>query len=133
MNWTKTPPTEPGWYYYNEMEECIPIEVWKDMSGRLSVGNGDNIKRVKDCLGEWGGRVPEPGTTWNVDNALKAVDDEPEYPGKMPREMEEILRAAIQHSDVDLLVETLRISVRLTKEGIRNRIATTERNRKEQE
>jgi len=67
MSWTKTPPTEPGWYYYNEMEECIPIEVWKDMSGRLSVGNGDNIKKVKDCLGEWGGRVPAPGTTWTVE------------------------------------------------------------------
>ena len=69
------------------------------------------------------------GKTLTTEEALKAIEDEPEYPGKMPNEMKETLRKAMEQHDMDLLVEALRITVRLTKEGIRNRI-TTARHRK---
>jgi len=54
--------------------------------------------------------------------ALRAVDDEPEYPGQMPPEMKTCLQVAVDTRDFDLLVETMRITVRLTKKGIRSRI-----------
>ena len=49
--------------------------------------------------------------------ALKAVSDEPEYPGHMPDGM---WQAIGEHKDV--AEEAMRITVRLTKEGIRKRI-----------
>jgi hypothetical protein len=48
---------------------------------------------------------------------LKAVADEPEYPGEMPDEM----WAAIK-DDRDAATKALQITVRLTKRGIRDRI-----------
>jgi hypothetical protein len=48
---------------------------------------------------------------------LKAIEDEPEYPGKMPDEMFEALR-----NDRDAMEEAMRITVRLTKIGIKNRV-----------
>lgn len=57
----------------------------------------------------------------NVDRVLKAIDDEPELPGEMPGEMLATLIQAVQSHDHDLLTETLRIVVRQTKEGIRER------------
>ena len=55
------------------------------------------------------------------DSVLKAIDDEPELPGEMPGEMLATLIQAVQSHDHDLLTETLRIVVRQTKEGIRER------------
>ena len=49
--------------------------------------------------------------------ALKAVSDEPEYPGHMPDGM---WQAIGEHKDV--AEKAMRITVRLTKEGIRKRI-----------
>lgn len=49
--------------------------------------------------------------------ALRAVDDEPEYPGEMPAEMYEAIRL---HKDT--MEEALRITVRLTKKAIRLRL-----------
>jgi len=54
--------------------------------------------------------------------ALKAVDDEPEYPGQMPPEMKTRIQVAVDTRDFDLLVEIMRLTVRLTKQGIRKRI-----------
>lgn len=48
---------------------------------------------------------------------LRAVDDEPEYPGDIPDEMWNEVR-----SDRELLAEALRLTVRSTKQGIRARI-----------
>jgi len=48
---------------------------------------------------------------------LKAIDDEPEYPGKMPDEMFEAIK-----NDRDAMEEGMRITVRLTKLGIKNRV-----------
>lgn len=46
----------------------------------------------------------------------KAINDEPEYPGKMPDEMWEAMKG-----DRDAVTEALRLTVKLTKKGIRNR------------
>lgn len=53
---------------------------------------------------------------------LKAVDDEPEYLGRMPDELRTILSEALKKQDVGALAEALRIIVRLTKDGIYDRI-----------
>ncbi|HLP43597.1 MAG TPA: hypothetical protein VK465_18995 [Fibrobacteria bacterium] len=55
-----------------------------------------------------------------LDAVRVAVDAEPELPGKMPEE----LRAALQ-GDEDACTEALRIMVRLTKQGIQDRILAT--------
>lgn len=51
------------------------------------------------------------------DRCLAEVEAEPELPGDMPDEIWEAIR-----NDRDALAETLRITVRLTKDGIRKRI-----------
>ena len=66
--WTNTPPTEPGWYYYAEKGKWSAVEVWQDISGRLSISDvRNNTERVGDCSGEFVGRVPDPGTTFTAD------------------------------------------------------------------
>lgn len=49
---------------------------------------------------------------------LKAVDDEPEYPGDMP----DALWTALLARDRGLVSEAFRLTVKLTKQGIRDRI-----------
>jgi len=63
MTFIKTPPTEPGWHYFasNKVDQFTPVEVYSDFFGSLR-------SRGRDTRGGlWGGRVPEPGTTWNVE------------------------------------------------------------------
>jgi hypothetical protein len=55
--------------------------------------------------------------------ALKAISDEPEYPGHMPDGM---WQAIGEHKDV--AEEAMRLTVRLTKEGIRKRIEAAANN-----
>lgn len=57
-----------------------------------------------------------------INDVMKAIDDEPEFPGKMPKEMELALQKAMQEQDLDLLIELMKISVRLSKEGIKERV-----------
>jgi len=66
MNWTKTPPTEPGKYYW---KRCIDSVVWfvRDLISMGRLGLGDNGELLENIGGLWGGRVPAPGTTWNVE------------------------------------------------------------------
>jgi hypothetical protein len=52
-----------------------------------------------------------------IDNILKAIDDEPEYPGDMPDYIWNAL-----NGDKDATLKTLRLTVSLTKQAIRNRI-----------
>ena len=54
------------------------------------------------------------------ERCLSAVEAEPELPGDMPYEMWEVLS-----SDRDAAAEALRIIVRQTKAGIRDRILET--------
>jgi hypothetical protein len=62
-----------------------------------------------------------PATDWRA-VALKAIDDEPEYPGELPLNMDKTIREAIKDHDIDLITEMLRATVRLTKQGISERI-----------
>ena len=48
----------------------------------------------------------------------QAVDDEPEYPGEMPDEMYQAIC-----SRKDVATEAMRITVRLTKQGIKRRMS----------
>lgn len=48
----------------------------------------------------------------------KAINDEPDLPGGMPDEMWQVI-----HNDRDAMQELLRITVRLTKDGIKRRAA----------
>lgn len=48
---------------------------------------------------------------------MDAIDAEPELPGEMPDEMWEAIK-----NDKDAMTELLRITVRATKSGIKNRI-----------
>lgn len=52
-----------------------------------------------------------------IQTALQAIEDEPEVPGPMPDEMWEAIR-----NDRDACENAIRIAVRLTKEGIRDRL-----------
>lgn len=51
------------------------------------------------------------------ERCLKAVDDEPEFPGEMP---DEVWNAFV--ADRDMVTKALRLAVRQTKAGIRDRI-----------
>lgn len=53
----------------------------------------------------------------SVEWALYAIDQEPEVPGEMPDEMWEAIKG-----DRDAMTNAIRIAVRQTKEGIRNRL-----------
>lgn len=53
---------------------------------------------------------------------LKAVDDEPELPGDMPEAMWLALRVMVEQNDREGMIEALRIAVRHTKSGIRDRV-----------
>jgi hypothetical protein len=57
-----------------------------------------------------------------LNEILRCVDEEPEFPGPPPRELREALQKALYEKDADLIVECLRIVVRLTKQGIAERI-----------
>jgi len=84
MNWTKTPPTQEGWYYLREDERddwCI-VEVWPKVDGGFFIGDGKDVADINALGYEWGGRVPAPGTTWNMDeikvyleSQLELIDD----------------------------------------------------------
>jgi len=50
---------------------------------------------------------------------LQAIDDEEEFPGDMPDEMWEALNGC----DRQTLTEALRLTVKLTKQGIRERVS----------
>ena len=57
-----------------------------------------------------------------LDTVLKAIDDEPEFPGEAPRHLKAIIKKAIADKDEDLVLHIARQSVRLTKECIANRV-----------
>jgi hypothetical protein len=53
---------------------------------------------------------------------LKAIDDEPEYPGDCPPLLVGYIRQAIQDKDEDAILHMMRQTVRLTKECITERV-----------
>ena len=65
-NWTPTPPTEPGEFYWrrDNNSNWHPVKIYQLPTNELSTCG---IGNIKDMPGEWGGRVPAPGTTWTVE------------------------------------------------------------------
>ena len=77
MNWTKTPPTEPGKYYWREKPtmDWDTKTVFEDLTVYSDDLYDDRIVHVITLGGEWGGRVPAPGTTWNVEQISDYLED----------------------------------------------------------
>jgi len=69
MNWTKTYPSEPGWYWYSyDLEMCPPcmveVVLMRTVQGdallRLSPRDPTMPRFVQDCNGYWQGPlIPE--------------------------------------------------------------------------
>ena len=57
-----------------------------------------------------------------LEDILKCIDDEPELPGEPPSEMKRAAEKAIKKSDIDFFAECLRLAVRMTKQGIAERV-----------
>ena len=78
MTFAKTLPTEPGWYYWRIGKDDKKIrcrEVWQGPS-ELLVDPGIEL----DIFGgEWGGRVPAPGTTWTVEQIARFLNTFSDY------------------------------------------------------
>ena len=78
---TKTPPTEPGKYYWKiflDHSDYDVLDVFKE-DGRLFVADADGDISVRELGGFWGGRVPAPGTTWTIPEiATWACDHNPD-------------------------------------------------------
>lgn len=53
---------------------------------------------------------------------IDAIDAEPEYPGEPPEDMYIALTRAVKARDMDFIFEAMRITVRLTKQEIRERV-----------
>ena len=72
MNWTPTPPTEPGLYYWrmDDKHSWEALRIGKFFN-QLKVCVADRTLLIHSIGGEWGGRVPAPGTTWNVEEIIK--------------------------------------------------------------
>ena len=83
--------------------------------------NSLEYKHVLDCMNWLCKKLSSPHVKFDRE-ILKAIDDEPEYPGEMPKDMKAYVLKAIECGDVDLLEEALRATVRLTKRGIRDRV-----------
>ena len=60
--------------------------------------------------------------TMDLDKILQCIQDEPDLPGEMPKDMQQILRDAMLKQDLDLLSSILRFTVRYTKEEIADRV-----------
>ena len=64
MNWTKTPPTQEGWYYWRRNTKydwiCRVVPEYEI--------------RIMLLSGEWGGRVPAPGTSFTVEELKKWIN-----------------------------------------------------------
>ncbi len=57
-----------------------------------------------------------------LDDVVKAIEAEPEYPGDAPPVLCSVLNQAIEDKDLDLLLHAMRETVRLTKQCIIDRI-----------
>ncbi len=56
---------------------------------------------------------------------LECIQNEPEFPGAIPDKMRAMISHALETNDVDLIVECLRSTVRITKQGIADRIVSS--------
>lgn len=56
------------------------------------------------------------------DEILKAIDEEPEFPGELPPELKTMFFNAFPNEDVDFFIAAIRTACKLTKSGIKDRI-----------
>ena len=79
---TKTLPTEPGYYYWDLCEYASHSKIYQvklvynfvDIGLATVVqfeGHPDERVSINDMGGFWFGRVPAPGTTWTVEEIEK--------------------------------------------------------------
>ena len=78
MTFAKTPPTEPGYYYWDLCEYASHSKIYQvklvynfvDIGLAAVVqfeGHPDERVSINDMGGFWFGRVPAPGTTFTVE------------------------------------------------------------------
>lgn len=123
--------------FYLEAQEGL-LEEWQQRAIRAE----DAIKEIQRPLDEQMARLNETVTQLNGENerlrrmqseterkpctiALSAIAAEPELPGEMPDEMWDVMNSG----DRDAVTEAMRIAVRQTKEGIRERYLAAFANR----
>ena len=112
---TKTPPTEPGWYYWKiflDRSDYDVLDVFKE-DGRLFVADADDDLSVRELGGFWGDRVPAPGMTFTVEETAAYLEE---------------------HLDAKLNIrnQNLEEAIRFINDELCGLAATTNRNRKEQ-
>jgi len=75
MTFTKTPPTEPVPHYWREHSkaEWKALELFINDIGYLTTNLDDSFQPVEEIGGEWGGRVPAPGTTEVLTHDLQFI------------------------------------------------------------
>ena len=119
---TKTPPTEPGLYYWklsekSDLDTIRVVETIKDIWGDGEVRDypvltcADGVE-VDSFDGLWGGRVPAPGTTFTVEEIAYYIEN---LQGK-------------SHASAAQLLFNAVADITHPQDGI---AATTERNKKE--
>lgn len=87
------------------------VAIWCAMY----IGTYHKLKPIDDRVDRFTGNLMD--TAILLEDAIKAVEDEPELPGQMPDEM-----WAMINGDRDAIEELLRITVRQTKSGIIERL-----------
>ena len=59
-NWTKTAPTEPGWYWGSCGDDVLVVKIF-DHHGRLSINLDNQIQWIQECrVCLWGERLIPP-------------------------------------------------------------------------
>ncbi len=57
--YAKTPPTEPGWYWWRNMQGRQDlVEIVNGRGGNMLLENSG--RSIHDIRGEWGPRIPTP-------------------------------------------------------------------------
>jgi len=69
--------------------------------------------------------------TLHIDTILQAIDAEPELDDEIPPELESALKTALEEKDIYLIARFLHLTVKLTKQGIKQRILEEINNAKE--
>lgn len=68
------------------------------------------------------GLAGAPQKMLSIESVIKAIADEPEYPGEAPVKLKQLINQAFQSNDQEHVLHMLRQTVRLTKECITERV-----------
>jgi hypothetical protein len=103
---------------YDQLKDLIPLankEGCYDAADYIR-GIVEGIERKMENANDLPAET-KTNPTIQLSAVLKAIEDEPEYPGNMPDEIYEAIK-----NDRGAMGEAMRITVRLTKLGIKNRV-----------